>query len=250
MINSINLVMLRNANYLQFVKDFLGIISRNDPATLQIETKYNDLSAKANELETLFKKVLANPMSQELLLLDGRRDDAINGMYYLALGNSYHFDASIKEAADALLASIKLYGMGIAKLNYQAETATINNLIIDWENKSELSAAIDTLNIKAWKDELKTVNEEFSTLYLDRTQDYGNATPENLKMKREETNTVYYALRDRINALDLLVETPPSPYSTVINQLNALIEQYNRLITTPAPGEIPEEGKTPEEEVE
>jgi hypothetical protein len=63
-----------------------------------------------------------------------------------------------------------------------------------------------------------------------------------MKLKREETNTVYYALRDRINALDLLVETPPSPYSAVINQLNALIEQYNLLISISTP---PEETPNP-----
>ena len=238
MINSIILRDLRNAGYLQFQKDFLGIISRNNPVTLQIETKYNDLAAKSVELENLFKKILANPMSQELLELDVRRDDCINGIYYSALGSSYHFDTASKEAADALLANFKLYGSGIAKLNYQGETATISNIINDWENQPNLTQALTTLNFSAWKAELKTVNEEFSTKYLDRTQDYGNATPENLKMKREETNVVYYALRDRINALHLLIETPPSPYSTVINQLNALIEQYNRLISLPT---VPEE---------
>lgn len=238
MINSIILRDLRNASYLQFQKDFLGIISRNNPATLQIETKYNDLAAKSVELENLFKKILANPMSQELLQLDGRRDDCINGIYYGALSNSYHFERANKEAADLLLANLKLYGSGIAKLNYQAETATISNIINDWENQPKLTQALATLNLGAWKDELSTVNEEFSTKYLDRTQDYGNATPENLKMKREETNAVYYALRDRINALHLLIETSPSPYSTVINQLNALIEQYNRLISLPT---VPEE---------
>lgn len=238
MINSIDLTHLQNANYLQFQKDFLAIISRNDPSALEVQSKYDDLTAKIEELESLFKKALANPISQELLSLDDRRDDAVNGIYYTALASSYHYDSTIKQAADLLLASINLYGSGIARLNYQAETATINNLINDWENKTELISAIDTLGLKAWKDELKTISTEFATRYLDRTQDYGNATPETLKFKREETNTVYYALRDRINALHLLIEMPPSPYSTVINQLNALVQQYNLLVIVPdGPGE-------------
>ncbi|MEC5172514.1 hypothetical protein [Chryseobacterium nepalense] len=37
-------------------------------------------------------------------------------------------------------------------------------------------------------------------------------------------------MRDRIDAPHLLVETPPSPYATVINQLNALTDQYNKLL--------------------
>ena len=80
--------------------------------------------------------------------------------------------------------------------------------------------------------ELKTINEQFNTIYLNRTQEYGNASPETLKTKREETNADYYALRDRINALHTLVETGNSPYQTAINQLNALIEQYNSLINS------------------
>jgi hypothetical protein len=78
--------------------------------------------------------------------------------------------------------------------------------------------------------ELKTANEEFNTKYLSRTKEYGDASPETIKTKREETNTAYYALRDRIDALHLLVETSPSPYATVINQLNALTDQYNKLL--------------------
>jgi hypothetical protein len=64
------------------------------------------------------------------------------------------------------------------------------------------------------------------------------STPENLKSKREETNQVYYELRNRIDALHLLEETAPSPYTTVINQLNALIDQYNTLLNNRAP-EVP-----------
>ncbi|WP_379963236.1 DUF6261 family protein [Epilithonimonas sp. UC225_85] len=244
MIDSIDLRNLRNADYLQFQKDFLSVIFRNDPAALQVESKYDALSAKADELESLFKKVLANPISQELVVLDERRDAAINGIYYTALANSYHFDLATKQSANKLLANISLYGSGIARLNYQAETSTLTNLINDWENKPELTQAIEALNLKSWKEELKTINTEFSTRYLDRTQDYGNATPETLKLKREETNTAYYALRDRINALHLLVETPPSPYNIVINQLNALIEQYNLLVTVPdESGDDPKPGE-------
>ncbi|PTT76815.1 MULTISPECIES: DUF6261 family protein [unclassified Chryseobacterium] len=77
---------------------------------------------------------------------------------------------------------------------------------------------------------MKTANDLFNTIYLYRTQEYGDASPATIKTKREETNAAYYALRDSIDALHLLVETPPSPYVTVINQLNALTDQYNTLL--------------------
>lgn len=241
--NAIELKLLRNAEYLQYVKDYLAIINLNTPEQLGIDAKLAILSTKATELEALYKKALASDKTQELLMLDERRDDALNGIYYFLLGYTYYFQADQQQKARLLLTNMELYGSGISRLNYQAETATVNNLIRDWENKPELADAITSFNLSSWVNELKTANEEFNTKYLLRTQEYGDASPETIRTKREETNTAYYALRDRIDALHLLVETLPSPYATVINQLNALTDQYNKLLinrTDNSPTETPE----------
>ncbi len=89
----------------------------------------------------------------------------------------------------------------------------------------------NTQVLQDWKENLKNANEKFNEVYLNRTQEYGNATPENLSAKRQEANGVYYALRDPINALHTLVETPHSPYTTVINELNALVNLYVNLMS-------------------
>ncbi|MBO6183759.1 MAG: hypothetical protein J6O88_03570 [Chryseobacterium sp.] len=230
--NAIDLFKLRNAEYLQYMKDFTGIINLNNPAQLSIDVKLNAFVSKTDELESLYKKALASEKTQELLAIDEKRDDAVNGIYYFLLGYSYHFDLVKKQNAQILLENMALYGSGIARLNYQAETATINNLLRDWENKPELTDAITLFDLSSWVNEMKAANEEFNTKYLSRTQEYGDASPETIKLKREEVNLAYYALRNRIDALHLLVETPPSPYATVINQLNALTDQYNVLLVT------------------
>lgn len=231
MINAIDLAKLRNAEYIQLMKDFVGIIDRNNPTTLNVAGKLNDLQAKTVEMDTLFKKILASDNTNTLLNIDKRRDDCIVGLSYVIQGYEYHYDETLRTAAQKLITNIRFYGTNIARLNYQAETATLTNIINDWETKPELLAALSTLNLTAWKDEMKNQNIIFNEVYLDRTQEYGNATPENLNSKRNDVNIVYYALRDRINALDVLIEAPEiSPYTTTINQLNALIDQYNNLI--------------------
>jgi len=237
--NAIELKLLRNAEYLQYVKDFAGIIALNNPSTLQIDAKFSAFNTKIGELEALYKKALASEKTQEVLLLDERRDNAITGIYYFLLAKSYHYEADVKQKAQSLLESMALYGSSIARLNYQAETATINNLIRDWENKPDLTIAVADFDLSGWVAELKNANDQFNSKYLARTQEYGDASPETIKLKREETNTAYYALRDRIDALHLLVETPPSPYATVINQLNALTDQYNVLLVNRQNTEIP-----------
>ncbi len=237
--NAIELRLLRNAEYLQYVKDFTGIINLNNPASLGIDAKLSVFNTKITELEALYKKALASDKTQELMLLDERRDNAINGIYYFLLSQSYHYEADKKQKAQLLLDNMALYGSGIARLNYQAETATLNNLMRDWENKPELTNAVASFDLSPWISEMKTANDLFNTTYLSRTQEYGDASPETIKIKREETNAAYYALRDRIDALHLLVETPPSPYTMVINQLNALTDQYNVLLVNRKDNALP-----------
>ncbi len=229
--NTIELKLLRNAEYLQYTKDFEGIINLNNPETLQIDTKLAAFSAKITELEALYKKALASETTQELIALDERRDNAINGMYYFLMSQTYHYEKEKRSKSQSLLDNMALYGSGIARLNYQAETAVLNNMIRDWENRPELSSVIADFDLSGWLTELKEANDLFNGKYLSRTQEYGDANPETIKLKREEANAAYYALRDRIDALHLLVETPPSPYTTLINQLNALTAQYNALLT-------------------
>ncbi|WP_185205937.1 DUF6261 family protein [Chryseobacterium sp. C3] len=244
--NSIDLPKLRNAEYLQYAKDFTAIINLNNPAGLQIDTKLSVFTSKIAELEALFKKALASETTAEIMLLDERRDNAIIGINYFLQSQSYHYEADKKQKARLLLDNMALYGSGIARLNYQAETATLNNMIRDWESKPELTDAVAFFSLSAWVNELKTANEFFNTKYLARTQEYGDASPETIKGKREETNAAYYALRDRIDALHLLVETPPSPYTRVINQLNALIDQYNiLLVNRKETGAVPQKNENP-----
>ncbi|MCD1116222.1 DUF6261 family protein [Chryseobacterium turcicum] len=230
MMNSIDLPKLRNAEYLQYMKDFSSIINLNNAGQFDIETKLNAFTTKIGELEALYKKALASEKTQAVLALDERRDAAMNGINYFLLSQTYHFQTENRKNAQLLLDSINMYGSSIARLNYQAETATLNNLIRDWENKPELTNALMAFNLLSWVNEMKAANDEFNTQYLSRTQEYGDANPETIKIKREEVNLAYYALRNRIDALHLLVETPPSPYVTVINQLNALTDQYNVLL--------------------
>ena len=80
MIQSIDLPKLRNAEYLQFQKDIVAIVERNNPTTLKVTTKLNDLKTKTTELDILFKKILASENTQILVDLDARRDNAINGI--------------------------------------------------------------------------------------------------------------------------------------------------------------------------
>jgi hypothetical protein len=228
MIHAINLHNLRNAEFIQFCNDYISLVGTNAPSDLSVQPQYDAMVQQVTQLESLFKNALNNPISAEIEALDFRRDQAITGLTGIINAYSYHFIPDITQQALLLQNNLKVYGTGIARDNLLSETAIIKNMIIDWETKPELVDALDNLNLVGWKNELKNANEIFNDKYLARTQDYATASPDNQKSKRLEVMTAYYELRKFLDAFSVIQNTPV--YQKVINELNALIDQYNTLL--------------------
>ncbi|MGK4567960.1 DUF6261 family protein [Flavobacterium sp. 3HN19-14] len=241
MINGIDLGKLRNAELLQLMKNTASLVAANDTTVLNVVAQHTALQNQINALDTLFRISQANEITQELFDIDTSRDNCITGIGKVVEGYMSHFDTSIAMAAKRLNDSLALYGERISKQNYQSETATLNAIISDWETKPELTAAMNTLHLEEWKDKMKTYNTLFDEKYLTRTQDYGAANPDTIKAEREETNQAYYKLRDRITGFATVLDNPNAAYAKTINELNALIDQYNTLLSN----RVPETPETP-----
>lgn len=244
MINSIDLQFLRNDEHLQLNKDVAILTLQNNPEALNIKPQYEALALKNDELDALYKKRSGSDLTQELTALDDRRDRAISGLIIIADGYQYHFDASTSMAGSRLSANFKLYGNAIARQNLQSETNILTSIVNDLEEKPELAAAITTLGLTTWKEELKAANSLFGAKYIERTVEYSEVTKETLAAKREETNQVYYKLRQHIEANATLNEGNVG-YTKLINQINSLIQQYNLVLEKRKKNEIEETPDAP-----
>lgn len=228
MITSLNLANLRNAEFLQFGTLFSGLVVANDPVVLNVAAQHTSFKSKLDETAGLFKLEKASPLTQELVLLDERRDRAMNGLTDLITGYCNHFDGDTAKAAQLLSVNLSLYGSGVSRINTQAETSTIHGIVNDWESDPGLAAAVAKLGLAGWLAELKTANQLFEQLYLRRTQEYGAANPDTLKAKREEATAAYYELRKFIDANAVL--HPSAASEKLTGELNALIDQYTEII--------------------
>src|ERR1019366_8332797 len=149
-----------------------------------VKKQYDALATLQSNLEVMFKTAKGSDITDELIALDLRRDNAINGITALVAGYGYSPDAAVKQNSKLLADHLALFGTGIAKDNYQSETATLRNILADWTGKPELKAAITALNLTSLQTELEAANTAFAAKYLDRAKEVGSASPDTIKAKR------------------------------------------------------------------
>ncbi len=219
---------LRNNEFIQFIKLLNEILNSNDPEVLKVKDQCNDLAALLATLSALFKPNLGSAITKELQEIDARRDTAMTGIEMQIKSFTYYFDEDKREAANLLDSSLATYSSGISRLNYQAETSTIASIIQKWENETSLTAALTTLGLIAWVAELKAANNLFEERYIARLKDNANSPEEKTIELRKEIIQSYRTLLAHLQAHATL--STDNSYDAVIQQINQLIEQYNKLV--------------------
>lgn len=234
MITNIFLLKLRNAEFFQFGTDISSILNGYNLNTLAINKPFEAFTSSFQKIDSLFKLNRGSTLTEDITLLDERRDKAINGILLYLESMTLYFDGNINKSATLILNQLKSYGSGIARQNYQTETATITNIIKDWDTKPEYSQAISLLKLTDWKSELAQANTLFNSLYIERAKDNAeNITSETMKEKRQEATMAWKKLKTAIEShynIKKIEETGYEPYEVVINNINSIIDKYNILI--------------------
>lgn len=227
MIDAVNLSHLPNRAYSQYAQDLIDAIVKGDPKKLDVEDELEEMKKKALLFDENFKKSTASPVTEEVLALDRRRDDAFIGFSTVVRGYTFSKFPEKKKGANAIISHLGIYGSGIASDVLQYESATLRNIVKDLQDIKELKEAVDILGQLEWVTEIEESNNLFIDAYRERADEKGNASTDTLRTLREEAYPTYYALRDRLNAFFILTKGA-EPYATVINNINGRIFFYNK----------------------
>jgi hypothetical protein len=225
---SIHYPRLRNDEFIQFIKLLVEIVNSNDPEVLKVKAQCDDLAALLAVISALYKPNLGSAITQELQEIDTRRDAAIVAIEMQIKSFIYHYEPAKQEAAQLLTDSLATYGPGISRMNYQAESTTIDSLVAKWENEPVLIAALTTLNLNEWVAELKMANTLFGERYLARIRDDADNPEQKTIELRKQIIQSYRILISHLQAHATL--SIDETYTEVIKQANLLIEQYNQLV--------------------
>ena len=232
-ITAIDFPQLRNAEFIQFLKDVSSLCQAKNPETLQISSELKQVLDMVNLLDAAFNREQSSKITKIIEQLDAERDACIIGIRALIVAYTYHYEQNIKVAAVDLLKILDHYGSNLARFNYQAQTETLSRLISDLESQKNVLEALGSSHLITWIERMKTLNQEFGEQYLARTKEYASLPKQTfLEMRREavekyRTLTAMLVARYTINAAS---ENPLPAYEILIQEINALTEQYNQVI--------------------
>ncbi|MGM0531452.1 MAG: DUF6261 family protein [Bacteroidota bacterium] len=228
MIATIRYQKLWVVEFIQFLRNIISICRSNDPAGLGIDTDLAPLEVSLIRLDALFKNKQGSDLTKEIIILNKRRNNAIKLLTSHAKGYSrYHFEDTRRKAAKKIYSAITRYGRFIYRLNYQAKTATLSNLVNDLLSDAGLAEAVDALDLHPLVNELKTSNELFNDKYLDRIDEMSERPAESASGLRNTAMGQYRKLVKMIEAR--AVVSGPDRYQDLIKELNGLIERYNKV---------------------
>lgn len=225
MINSVNFKSFRNSESVQFFNDIVTLCTESNPKALNIEAQLNTLNESVNSLNSNFATDRSSEITNDLISLDQRRDKAITCLRMLTEGYTNHFDSAKSESAKQLLQTIDKYGSSISRMNYQAETSTLDNLGDELQNDAAVANLVSQLDLSDLVSEMIEANNAFNTRYLDRVKEEaeGNEVAIGEVIKKSIAN--FRLLTAHIEAHSTL--NPSDELNTLADRINELIERYN-----------------------
>lgn len=184
------------------------------------------LQTATTALDLVFQPIMANELTPELLALDIRRDNDLNGIKTYIDSQLYRKEPAKLAAAQKLKTNFLTHGDRVDKLSYQQETAVVDAMLQDWSAGTLLAAVVE-LELTAWAGRLQITNSEFNLKYVERAQTLPQ--PAEIDAKRLDLRTAYDNLAQDVVSYSR-VAAVPAPYLNIISQFNGLISTYNTAV--------------------
>ncbi|MFZ4455777.1 MAG: DUF6261 family protein [Bacteroidales bacterium] len=224
-ITYVSFARLANLEFMRLVMKLVHVVAKHDPAALKIEGVYNLLVALLPKLKTLQVKSSKHPNSTELKVLRLKRRSllvVITGKMRLLP----KAQVDVLSAPSALvLPLLEKYLKNIVadKLNTQSEK--INELFDELNGNAAVNAALATLGLKPYFDELKAIQSS-----IEQTGDaqLENKSVKKLKVLNHEIRAeLYDAMTDLFNAIEIAKkENKELDYTALISEVNELLKPY------------------------
>ncbi|WP_282015562.1 DUF6261 family protein [Marinifilum flexuosum] len=224
MIENMSFHALHRDEYFTFGKRVKEIFTGYELEPLNLKHPYDRVVAALTNLDEAMIKNSTAALTTEVVNKDIRRDDGFVALRNYLRACEKRLKPEWQKAARLVLNEIRVYGVNLHKESYSAESARLNNLLSDFENKPELKAAITLLLLTEWVAELKQAQAEFETAEKARID--AKASTSEIK-----TDEACLELRKTLEFLFQFMElnyqmTPSEEYKQIMRKINEVIAEF------------------------
>ncbi len=227
-----HLERFRKGDLVQYFNNVLTIVTEERATTLNVAPQRQALAEVMERFNTSWQPNKGSELTPEIQQLDEKRDSLFMGLKITV--NSWaihHYNEEKKNAAFLISDKIGNASSDVAHLRYQEETATLNALILDFQN--ELADQIALLDLTEWVEKLQQTNIAFDEKYLERALALSIEQEGVVLQLRTESSEAY---RNLVNLFEARMEIAKvdgediTLYQIVKNGLNEITEEYNEAV--------------------
>jgi hypothetical protein len=178
-----------------------GLIETYTPAALGVERLYElfaDCCNKASESAAYIRKSF---YTKQVEAADKLRNKMLRGLAKTVKAALLHYEASVQAAA-VRVAIVLNYSGRLTHVDFAAKSGSINHLLGLLTGEYAADAAL--LEINGWIERLRDSNRAFIKLYGTRNDESADKTPLRFKDVRKETDPIYRAIIEYVEAEILL----------------------------------------------
>lgn len=215
---------LWNSEYCMFVSQLVIIFLKFNPALLHLQKAFDRVQALMPEIAKIKAQELGNVISIQLADLNSERRTLMMGIIDLVKTFGKLSMPSLAQHVVALNRFLDKHGRDIGESNYNSNSDRFTDLLTDYNSNAEIKAAALALNIVIMFDHLQVVNTQFTSLYLQRSDEDSSIETVDARAIRTETDKALIAF---YNAFEFCsTEYEELDYQTPANKMNDLISHY------------------------
>ncbi|MBP6610261.1 MAG: hypothetical protein KA206_04140 [Paludibacter sp.] len=227
---SLNIADLTKEEYLQFAAAVVAEVKKSNVSDLGLTGVYNLAEASLAEANKFSKEVKRNPFSADIDAARLQREKKVIAVLSFARGFRQSAPEHLKEAIALAIPEIELFFGGFVRVNNFVKHQRILMLFSKMDADTKLTAAMQTLGLKVYLDEIRAIETNLISLVNDRRELKKKKAGEEVVDVFGNSSTVLRKLFSTIET-NAMVETSKD-FSQLFLGLNVVIAEFKQLLLT------------------
>lgn len=228
-IKKVNVAKLTNEELLQYASDIIGVVKKSNVSDLGLTGVYNLCEAAVTEANSYSKENRKHPRSAEIEAARKERDNKVTSVTTLTRGYKQAPAATVKAAVEKAAPVLEVHLNGFVKVNNFVKSQRLKMLFAAIEADAELVAALQTIGLGVFIDEIKAIDEQLKAMVDERRATQPEKQNEHALVVFDKMSKLIRRLLSTIDT-NALVETTKD-FRPLISELNAVNAEYSRTVS-------------------